>query len=239
METVARELKAIVDESGPGVLTRGPYQVFERLRDAGGDLGLSAALLHALVMGVSDRAREGLTQAELEGELRETCHLDEEMAAEVARVLSGLFSKENTDVWEERDRAGLDAFCEHEHTLFWEGFTEWDAGASTLDCSFNLTVVVEAASKELVEDYLGDVLTKDPFMDEEKIRLNLEEDLGAMLDGEFAEWCDVDDYYPPVVEDFEYERSLETWVKDAGLRLVSVEGSGDTGDFEPKGRWRW
>lgn len=239
MEMVARELKAIVDESGPGVLAREPFEVFRRLCAKGADLEVSAALLHALAMGVSDRAWQGLGPAGLEDALRGECHLDEAMAATLTQILCGLFTRENANAWKARDRAGLAAFCAHEHEISWEGNAEWDSGATTLDCHFDLKVVVEAVSADEVETYLGMWLVEDPFMDEDKIVGIMADDLGAVLDAEFEEWCDCDDYYPPVAEDFEYEDALSQWCGEAGLKIVSAEGSGLSGGFEPKRTRYW
>lgn len=59
------------------------------------------------------------------------------------------------------------------------------------------------------------------------------------LDQEFDDYCTEDDYYQPVVEDFEAEEYAHEWAEERNIRLISFEGKGFDGGFEPKHRgWR-
>ena len=54
------------------------------------------------------------------------------------------------------------------------------------------------------------------------------------MDSEFEEYCTCDDYYEPVVEDFELTYDVEHWCKENGFEVVSCEGDGSNGGYEPK-----
>ena len=64
----------------------------------------------------------------------------------------------------------------------------------------------------------------------------LQNSICAKLDDEFEDCCSEDDYYPPVVQDFEAEEYAREWAEERGLKLVSFTGSGSDGGYEPKCR---
>lgn len=81
-EHVIRESESIVDESGPGMLAREPFEVFMRLRARGGG---SRALGGAAVCPCHGHGRlrgEVPGTLWLEGALRVVCHLDAGMENE-------------------------------------------------------------------------------------------------------------------------------------------------------------
>ena len=52
-------------------------------------------------------------------------------------------------------------------------------------------------------------------------------------------YCTCDDYYQPVVEDFEIEYYLKEWCKKNGFKIISCKGEGDDSGFEPNSVRRW
>ena len=70
-------------------------------------------------------------------------------------------------------------------------------------------------------------------MKAEAIRDFYERKIKEHLDYEFKEYCMEDDYYQPVVEDFDCEYYLEKWCKEQGFRLISCNGEGSDGGYEP------
>ena len=54
----------------------------------------------------------------------------------------------------------------------------------------------------------------------------------------FHDYVTCDDYYPPVMEDYDAEYALSECCKELGLKIVHVSSSGDMSDFEPDDmRW--
>ena len=53
------------------------------------------------------------------------------------------------------------------------------------------------------------------------------------LDDEFERYCTCEDYYQPVVEDFEFDYYLEKWCEKNGFEIVSYEGDGHDDGYEP------
>ena len=64
--------------------------------------------------------------------------------------------------------------------------------------------------------------------------------LCADLDGEFEEFCEDDDYYEPVVEDYDFEYDMKQICPRYGLEAFDITYEGSDEGFEPycgKGRW--
>lgn len=86
---------------------------------------------------------------------------------------------------------------------------------------------------------LQKLLKKNPFMTKESIYAFYEKKLKEYLDPEFEEYCTCDDYYEPSVEDFELTYDVEHWCKENGFEVISCEGDGSDGGYEPKFRRSW
>ena len=71
------------------------------------------------------------------------------------------------------------------------------------------------------------LIMKDPLMKKEKITEYFEKQLRKTLDDEFEEYCTEEDYYQPVVEDFEIEYHVKDWCRENGFTFRSCEGGGD------------
>ena len=77
-----------------------------------------------------------------------------------------------------------------------------------------------------------------PGFSEEDVIIALQDGLRDKLDQEFDDYCTEDDYYQPVVEDFEAEEYAREWAEERNIKLISFEGEGSGRGFEPKQR-RW
>lgn len=89
-------------------------------------------------------------------------------------------------------------------------------------------------------DVLKQLLCRNPSANGEVIRIFFVKRLCGFLDDEFEEYYSEDDYYQPVVEDFELEYRVKNWCGQNGFDFVSCEGHGDDDGYVPKfrrGRW--
>ncbi len=78
------------------------------------------------------------------------------------------------------------------------------------------------------------ILKKNPFISSDEIYKLFDEKLGDYLNREFENYCACDDYYQPVLEDFALEHNVKDWCKKNGFELVSYEGDGRDGGYDPK-----
>jgi hypothetical protein len=87
---------------------------------------------------------------------------------------------------------------------------------------------------------LCNVSVKAGEMDEAELSKDLQNScfLRKKAAEDFHDYVTGDDYYPPVMEDYDAEYALSKCCKELGLKLVHVSSSGDMSDFEPDDmRW--
>lgn len=124
-------------------------------------------------------------------------------------------------------------------TFMWKGEAVWDCGNGTVDCEYEATATLKATESGICGPEVRSLQIKTPAFDTTDLYVALEKSLKKKLDVEFEDYCTEDDYYQPVVEDFEAEEHIKDWAKDRGLELVAFEGGGDDHGYEPKRRRYW
>lgn len=73
-----------------------------------------------------------------------------------------------------------------------------------------------------------------------EIREAVAKQLSSDLGREFEEFYEDDDYYEPVVEDYDFEYDLKKYCRKYGLQVRNFTYEGKDGGFEPDfrgGRW--
>ena len=123
-------------------------------------------------------------------------------------------------------------------TCTWQGHATWDDGTGTVNCSYRAAMTFQSRKKPLRGKEIRNLeINKPGFTDKDVIKALLDS-LRAELDAEFEDYCMEDDYYQPVVEDFEAEYIAKAWAEDRNLNLIAFEGSGTDEGYEPKHRRR-
>ena len=130
-------------------------------------------------------------------------------------------------------------FLKSTHTFKWEGFSVWEVGNGKVNCFYNAEIELHPTKTASQNKNLQKLLKKNPFMTKESIREFYEKKLKEYLDSEFEEYCTCDDYYELVVEDYHLTYDVEHWCKEHGFEVVSCEGEGRDGGYEPKFRRGW
>lgn len=66
----------------------------------------------------------------------------------------------------------------------------------------------------------------------EEIQAFYQKKLINYLDDELDRYVCSDDYYEPVIEDFDVDYYIEEWCKKYGFKLLNSEGEGHDSDYE-------
>ena len=108
-----------------------------------------------------------------------------------------------------------------------------------MDCFCSATATIKIVDPQKVGNELKKKLEKNPFMTSDEIFGHYQSILYDLLDSEFEEYCTADDYYPPVVEDFDvnYNHIIEGFCSKYGMELIASEYSGNSSDFDPDDRY--
>ena len=234
------KLKEIIDKNDPNYLTDEPYQVYnELIGSKAADRKTAGAILCYLVSGI---AHENGVHCDLSGlskGIQKECGFNKKMADQLAEIFLLLYLNGNKEEWKQKDMEGFFAFLNEDFRCTWQGFSVWDEGNGTVDCHYEVEIVL-SPTKDTAEDVeLARSLKKNPFMEKEAIHDYFEKKIRKYLDYEFEEYCTCDDYYQPVVEDFEIEYQVTEWSKKNGFEVISCEGNGYDDGYEPKLKKGW
>ena len=82
-----------------------------------------------------------------------------------------------------------------------------------MDCYYDADIMLKPDKEASANRDLQKMLKKNPFLSEDEIHTFYEKELDEYLNREFEEYCACDDYYEPVVEDFELESYIGDWCK--------------------------
>lgn len=241
MEAVVRKMKQIIERYGPDYMTAEPYNVFLTLTESNvTDRKTAGAILHVLVSGIcGDLDSDQENMISLSEWIQHTCCITKRMSDRVSGIFLSLYSSENREEWENKKQKGLTAFLEEDFSIGWDGFAVWDYGTGTIDCHYTAHIVLQPTKAVVQDEELGALLKQNPFLRKEDIHTYFKRKLSGFLDDEFEEYCTSDDYYEPVVEDFEIEERLEEWSQAHGFKVKSCEGEGSDDGYEPKYRRGW
>lgn len=237
---IAAKLKELIDQNGPDYLAAKPYKVYKKLaKSATRGKKASASVLYALVSGVTADLDPAEEPADLSKRIQKECSLNKQMADRLAGIFLSVYSESNRREWENKNQEGLKQFLTEAFTCTWEGFAVWNEGNGSVDCYYKAEVILNPTDKAAENKELVQMLKKNPFMTKETISEYFSKSLRKYLDGEFEEYCTCDDYYQPVVEDFEAEYCVKEWSGKNGFNFISCDGDGYDGGYEPDFRRGW
>lgn len=234
-DRIIAKLKEIVSENSPGYLSDEPYKVFNELIVSGvTDRKTAGAILYFLVSDLIAKINDDISFEDLSHLIQNKCSFNKRMANTLASIFLSLYSLENREEWKNMDLKGLERFKSQKFACEWEGFATWDAGAVSIDCSYDATIILMPKESLAIDSDLAAKLKKNPFMTAEEIGKHYGDLLGRYLDHEFDWHCTCEEYYEPVVEDFEIDYCVKEWSEKNGFEVISCEGSGDDSGYIPK-----
>lgn len=218
-------------------MERSPYAVYQKLISAKARPDYARLVLISLLCSASVKARE-MDTAELSKDMQNGCFLRKKAADEIAAMYKSLFSEENVSSWKKKEYSGFKEFCDCTWEFEWEGSGKWSRGGGYYDCWCTVTADVQVADRSLAEKVVSKLLKKNPFTDEDTIFEQFQKKMEEALAVDFHDYVTCDDYYPPVMEDYDAEYALSECCKELGLKILHVSSSGDMSDFEPDDmRW--
>ena len=234
---VAEKLKTLIDSNGPGYLSDDPYGVYKELVGSGiADRKTSGALMFLFTTDIPDKIIPDNDASAVSKLIQRECCFNKKMSDRLAEIVLLLHSNENEEEWKNKDMIGLEQFKKERQTYKWEGHSFWRGRNGGIDCHYEAEVVVEPAKDLVIDGELGQQLKKNPFMKTEAIHEFFEKKMFEYLDYEFEEYCTEDDYYEPVVEDFEIGDYVKDWCKKNGFKMISCRGDGHDDGYEPSFR---
>ena len=231
---IAKRLKKVIEENGLDYLMENSFKIYSLLLKEKVASPLSARMiLLTLLAKVHLKAKELADAKELAQYIQRSCCLNKEMADFLSSIYVELFSAENQEEWKKKAGMGFDDFCRREWEFSWDGDCEWRHRGGTMDCSCSATARIKIVNPQQLGSELQQMLEKNPFIASSDIFDYYQFILCDLLDSDFEEYCTSDDYYPPVVEDYNgnFYDIVEEFCKKYGMQLIAYDYSGDIYDF--------
>ena len=241
VDDIAARLKEMITENGPDYLSNEPYEAYKKLLETKtADRKTAGAILCFLVSGMLEGTPEEDDPELYSRSIQKKCGFNKKVADRLAAIVLLLYSPDNKAQWKEMDRKGFSEFLREDFICTWKGHAVWDEGNGTVDCHYDAEIVLEPAEEAAYKNKeFEELLNKKPFIIKAEIHKFFERELCKHLDYEFRYYCECDDYYQPVVEDFELEYIIKEWCGKNGFTFINAEGDGDDDGYEPKFRSGW
>lgn len=239
MDKIENLLKEIINKEGTAYLLREPYQVYLSLLSSGIQPPYARLVLVTLLAGASEEAKE-MDEEGLSKDLQKSCFLRKKAADDISSMYKRLFESDNLESWKEKENSGFEELCDSTWEFEWEGSGRWSKGGGHYDCSCYITADVKVVDRDLAKNAVSDILKRNPFTDADTLFEHFQEQMEGTLEADLEEYVTCDDYYPPVMEDYDgnAKYALEEICKTLGFKIVHFSCSGDMSDFESD-HMRW
>ena len=234
-DKIIKYLKDTISANGVDYLSNDAFKVYEGLKDIKVKNGVRTSILCCLLNDISKYSlKKNVEYNDLYSYIKDNCLLNEEIVSDMTNIFLEVFSNENKKEYEKDKEDGFNEFCNMEHKIEWEGFTRWYTNGVHLDCSFKANFSFKIVDKEKLRKDNFEFFNKNPYLTADFFYKKYKEEIAKEIDDDFEEYCTYDDYYPPVVEDYNYnlEGLLQRYCKEHGLKLISFEGEGETSNYE-------
>ena len=234
-DKIIKYLKDTISANGVDYLSNDAFKVYEGLKDIKVKNGVRTSILCCLLNDISKySSKKKVEYNDLYSYIKDSCFLNEEITLDMTSIFLEVFSNENKKEYENDKENGFEKFCNNDHKIEWEGFTRWYTNCVHLDCNFKANFSFKIVDKEKLRKDNFEFFNKNPYLTADFFYKKYKEEIAKEIDDDFEEYCTYDDYYPPVVEDYDYnlEDLLQRYCKEHGLKLISFEGEGETSNYE-------
>lgn len=235
-------ITALINANGPTYPAKHPNELLDALVQELGDDPLVGALYYSCLCGIFREAAKKSTNLEsLTALIQTRCAFKKAYAGELADVLMAVYSADNLTRLKKAKNAAFEDLCGLEDWPFvWEGEAEWTCRDGFVGCNGHGEAMLRVADRKKLLTVLQKALPNFAYCSLEEIQEAIAKQLCADLDGEFEEFCEDDDYYEPVVEDYDFEYDMKQICPRYGLEAFDITYEGSDEGFEPycgKGRW--
>ena len=166
--------------------------------------------------------------------IQKKCCFNKQIADRLATIFGALYSEEHKAEWDKNEMAGWNQFRKSKVKWNWKGTSVWTVSNGSVTCHYEAEIVLKPMKQIKPDKEIAKILQENVFLIREVIAEHYKKSLCRHLDYEFEDYITCDDYYEPVVEDFEIEYHIKEWCKKNGFEMISCEGEGEDGGYEPK-----
>ena len=240
--TAIHAIVTLINTEGPDFPAKHPAELLDALTQELGEDPLTGALYYSCLCGIfKEAAKKSVSLDDLAALIQTRCAFKKTYAGELANILKEAYSADNLDRLKATKGTAFEDLCNSEGWPFvWGGEAEWTCSNGSVECFGHGEAELRVADREKLHSLLQKILPNLAYCSQEEIQEAIAKQLSADLDSEFEEYCEDDDYYEPVVEDYDFEYDLKAYCRKYGLLAWGFSYEGKDGGFEADfrgGRW--
>ena len=235
----------IIDSKGLNYLDYEPFEIYQQLdkflkeKYPGHDEMLPACFLLSLLTNIQSYPRNNkVDKIKLLNLIQDKCQLNDFMSACVAQIYAHAFTEKNKKRWAKNTDRGFKEFISEEQNFNLKSTGTWAPNHRPCqDYTFYLKLTLKVSRPDIVRTDLRELLIKNQFMSCDDIRKYYANIFYDVLDDEFSEYCEGEgpapgdyDWYPPVVEDFDFDELRES-IKMHGFEIIDSQSDYSESDF--------
>ena len=240
--TAIHAIVTLINTEGPDFPAKHPAELLDALTQELGEDPLTGALYYSCLCGIfKEAAKKSVSLDDLAALIQTRCAFKKTYAGELANILKEAYSADNLDRLKATKGTAFEDLCNSDGWPFvWGGEAEWTCSNGSVECFGHGEAELRVADREKLHSLLQKILPNLAYCSQEEIQEAIAKQLREDLDGEFEEFCTEDDYYEPVVEDYDFGYNLKEYCRKYGLEAVDFTYTGGDDGFEPyfRGR-RW
>ncbi len=231
---IIESFTALIDENGPEYPTEHPMGLVKRLVQDCGETPVVGALYFVALNGIfSDAMSEDATEETLAEIIQKKCSFKKDYAVKLAEISMQVYSKQHLAGLRGKRGSSFEKLCGlSDWTFSWNGETEWHSRGGYVTCTGEGTASLKVRGRKKLETAVAKMLPSYEYATIDQLEEYIAKKLRERLDGAFEDYCNADDYYEPVAEDFEFEYYLTEFCKDLGLRVIATDYDGEISDYE-------
>lgn len=227
-------LKDLIEKEGPIYIEEHPYEVYKTLIESSSvDRQVAGGFLLCILNGILPEASSSTSTEALTSIISDKCSLSDKISVRLSSLLISLYSPANQARWTKDEQKGLRDFLLKETEYSWNGFSSWEAQNIYIDCHYEASFVLKPSSLTTEDSGLRELMDRNPFLSCDKIKCYFEGSVKEYLDDSFEYYCNAEEYYEPVPQDFECEDYLNGWCKKHGFTIISFKGEGHNDGIQP------
>ena len=240
--SAVQAITALINANGPAYPAKHPAELLEVLSQELGDDPLVGALYYSCLYGIfKEAAKKSVSLEGLTEEIQKRCAFRKAFAGKLAKILKEAYSADNLDRLKKAKGTAFENLCDSAGWPFvWDGEAEWTCGNGFVECFGHGEAEIRVVDREKLHSLLQKILPNLAYYSQEEIQEAIAKQLSADLDRKFEEFCEDDDYYESVVEDYDFEYDLKEYCRKYGLQARDFSYEGKDGGFEADfrgGRW--
>ena len=238
--TAIHAIVTLINAEGPAFPAKHPAELLKKLVQELGDEPIVGALYYSCLCEIFAEAAKKSTSLEgLTALIQKRCAFKKAFAGALAAILMEVYSPDNLSHLKKTKGAAFEDLCRMESWSFvWDGEAEWTCSSGFVGCSGHGEAELRVADRKKLLGLLEKALPNFAYCSVEEIEEAIAKKLREDLDGEFEEYCTEDDYYEPVVEDYDFGYDVKDFCRKYGLEVIDFTYTGGDEGFEPYFRGR-